>query len=92
MIQSHCVIDIIILTINPLIACLNTQCDANPEVSKVAIMEDKYENILTLITYYQMVTLYICVCDVMYYCNTPIGATYFHSSASAEDIWCFVWT
>jgi 3-dehydroquinate dehydratase len=24
-------------------------------VSKVAVMEDKYENVLTLITYYQMV-------------------------------------
>ena len=32
------------------------QCDANPEVSKVALMEDKYENVLTLITYYQMVS------------------------------------
>ena len=35
--------------------CVSMQCDANPEVSKVAIMEDKYENVLTLITYYQMV-------------------------------------
>ena len=31
------------------------QCDANPDITKVAIQEDKYENILTLITYYQMV-------------------------------------
>ena len=32
------------------------QCDANPEVSKAAVMEDKYENVLTLITYYGLVS------------------------------------
>ena len=37
-----------------------SQCDANPEVSKVAVMEDKYENVLTLITYYQMVRGHVC--------------------------------
>ena len=37
------------------------QCDANPEVSKVAVAEDKYENVLTLITYYQMVRPPECV-------------------------------
>ena len=31
------------------------QCDADPAVTKVAVQEDKYENVLTLITYYQMV-------------------------------------
>ena len=35
----------------------HTQCDADPDVSKVAVEEDKYENVLTLITYYQMVRL-----------------------------------
>lgn len=43
--------------------CVSMQCDANPEVSKVAIMEDKYENVLTLIIYYQMVrgdTIAVC--------------------------------
>ena len=38
------------------------QCDANPEVSKVAIMEDKYENIL--ITYYQMVSKKMTVLSI----------------------------
>ena len=33
------------------------QCDANPDITKVAIQEDKYENVLTLITYYQMVSV-----------------------------------
>ena len=33
-----------------------SQCDANPDITKVAIQEDKYENVLTLITYYQMVS------------------------------------
>ena len=28
------------------------QCDADPEVTKAAVQEDKYENILTLISYY----------------------------------------
>ena len=40
------------------------QCDANPEVSKVAVMEDKYENIVTLITYYQMVSKKITVLSI----------------------------
>ena len=30
------------------------QCDANPDATKLVVQEDKYENILTLITYYQM--------------------------------------
>ena len=42
------------------------QCDANSEVSKVAVAENKYENVLTLITYYQMVRPPECVrgCEV----------------------------
>ena len=30
------------------------QYDADPDVSKTVIQEDKYENILTLIAYYQL--------------------------------------
>ena len=36
-------------------SCL--QCDANPDATKLVVQEDKYENILTLITYYQMASL-----------------------------------
>jgi len=36
--------------------CICPQCDANPDISKAAVEEDKYENVLTLITYYQMET------------------------------------
>ena len=31
-----------------------TQCDADPEITRRAVQEDKYENILTLIGYYDI--------------------------------------
>ena len=34
-----------------------SQCDANPDATKLVVQEDKYENVLTLIVYYQMVSL-----------------------------------
>ena len=34
-----------------------SQCDANPDAIKLVVQEDKYENVLTLIVYYQMVSL-----------------------------------
>ena len=35
---------------------LPLQCDADPDVVKAVVQEDKYENVLNVISYYQIVS------------------------------------
>ena len=60
-----------------------SQCDANPDATKLVVQEDKYENVLTLIIYYQMVSnSYLDSCEfftrITISCLVPLASISLH--------------